>query len=337
MPVTTIWEADFDDDAVVAKFFHTPIGGLCTAAPVRKATYDGVPCIELVIGDEVPGFQYFGAKVSGDWVDGYDQMIADAAGHSNGAVAHCYSYDNSKHGRYVHNGTVWGSRTGPITAPLADDLNHQGVVAVQLALQSWSAAADPFAYNDGTGGVIDKLGFPDIRDLDGLELVWPARVIGGSIGERTKIFPHVQTRIDAPSVGSNDDVPFVNSFYAGPCVSDYFFGGTGPFSRNTQLYCADSGWTDCYTPLNARFSEWVAMGGNDFGTQSDKVGRLPFSQPQRYVCASPEVWLRNWTGASYMLIGKVNPNPGTPMAGIPQNECFRGTLLFGAPRLIQRT
>lgn len=144
MALVEHWRTDFDTDAKTNKFFYSPApGGLANIADVRRVVQDGVSCIEINIGSETPTVEYFSTPNGG--TDAYAKMVADVANQPNGAIAYVYSRDSTKHGRYVKAGGAWGARTGSVTPKMANDENHRRVAQIRLLLQSWSAAADPYA------------------------------------------------------------------------------------------------------------------------------------------------------------------------------------------------
>lgn len=320
MTLVEQWRRDFDTDASVGTFFFSPAPeGLAKVTNLRRSVVDGVSCIDLTIGDELPGVSY----TSDGNADAYDRMIADAGNRASGTIAYCYSASSARHGRYVKGASDWGARTGPTMAPLADDENHRRVTQIALMLQSYSAAGDAFAP--------PRFGYPDIRDLAGYVMRWRLRAIGMSMGRNTKIVQHFQTRIPGmPKIGTytGEGQPYgapawVNAINRATCISDELgFGGGGLFAPNTVTYQADSGWIDVDIPLEPRWSYWLMMGGND-----DKMGRLPYDRSLRYVVRNPADWVRAWTGNAYMLQAAFNPDPTADLPVVPASEAVRGRLL----------
>lgn len=344
MALVEHWRTDFDTDAKVAKFWYSPSpGGLGEIAGLRRVVQDSVSCIEINIGDEVPDASYF-RTVSGvdlDGVDAYDRMVADVPNRDEGDVLYCYSTDSTKNGRYTITGGVLSARSGSVAPRLADDENHRRVAQIRLLLQSYADAGEPiatplFGYPD-FAELNDSIGLPEERDLSGWTMRWRMRAIGMSMGRRTKIFQHFQTRIPGPRIGSysgwgdglgNGSVPFVNAGNVATCISDPLgFGDGGLFAPNTVEYVADSGWVDIDIPLEPLWSYWLALGGN-----ADKSGAegAAYASFLRYVVANPDVWVRNWTGNAYVCEGQFNPNPDADLAVIPDSESVRGRLLVSA-------
>lgn len=339
MALVEHWRTDFDTDAKVAKFFHSPApGGLAAIAPLRRIVTadDAVSCVELHIGDEVPDVEYF-RTFSGANQDAYDKMVADLASQPDGTVAYCYSTDSTKHGRYVKTAGAWGARTGSCTPRMADDENHRRVAQIRLLMQSWSAAGDPFTSASLHGypdfaALNASIGLPATDDLSGWVMRWRMRAIGMSMGRHTKIVQHFQTRIPSmPLIGTFGGVgaaPFVNAVNQATCISDDLgFGGGGLYAPNAVEYQADSGWVDIDIPLEPLWSYWLMLGGNE-----GKMGieGAAYAQSLRYVVANPALWVTNWTGNAYMLEAKFNPDPSADLAVIPVDESVRGRLLTAA-------
>lgn len=342
MALVEHWRTDFDTDEKVADFFYSPApGGLANVAPVRRVVTsdDSVSCIEINIGDETPTVEYF-RTFSGSNQDAYDKMVADVGNQADGAIAYCYSTDSTKHGRYVKAAGSWGTRTGSVAPKMADDENHRRVAQVRLLLQSWGAAADPYAaplygYPD-FAELNDSIGLPEEHDLSGWTMRWRMRAIGMSMGRRTKIFQHFQTRIpDMPKIGNYTGAgmpygatAFVNAVNQATCISDELgFGCGGLFAANTAEYQADSGWVDIDIPLEPLWSYWLSMGSNP-----DKSGLegASYAQSIRYVVANPARWLTNWTGNAYLMEGQFNPDPDNDLPVIPNEESVKGRLLVSA-------
>lgn len=330
MALVEHWRTDFDTDAKTNKFFYSPApGGLANIADVRRVVQDGVSCIEINIGSETPTVEYFSTPNGG--TDAYAKMVADVANQPNGAIAYVYSRDSTKHGRYVKAGGAWGARTGSVTPKMANDENHRRVAQIRLLLQSWSAAADPYAppaYGYPDFAVLNPtVGLPANDDISGWVMRWRMRAIGMSMGRHTKICQHFQTRVPGmPDIGTAPAVAFVNCVNQATCISDYLgFGGGGLYAPNAVEYQADSGWVDVDIPLEPLWSYWLSMGGND-----NKMGRLPFAGMRRYVVADPEHWVRAWTGNAYMLEVQFNPDPSADLRVIPDDESVRGRLLISS-------
>lgn len=346
MALVEHWRTDFDTDAKVAEFWYSPSpGGLADVAGLRRVvtTDDSVSCIEINVGSEVPDASYFRTTAGGslDAVDAYDRAVTDLPNRTVGDVVNVYSKDSTKHGRYVvQSGPSLGSRTGSVAPMMANDENHRRVTQIRLLLQSYSAAGDPISpglegYPDFSV-LNDSIGRPAEHDLSGWVMRWRTRLIGGSLGRRTKLGMHFQTRVPGPRVGTYNwgdggglgSVPFVNALNIATCISDQLgFGGDGFFADNAVEYVADSGWVDVDIPLEPLWSYWLMMGGN-----ADKMGAVPASYASflRYVVCDPDIWVRNWTGNAYMLECKFNPDRTVDLAPIPEDESFRGRLLVSA-------
>lgn len=344
MALVEHWRTDFDTDAKVASFFYSPApGGLANIAGLRRVVQDGVSCIEINIGDEVPDASYFRTVGGGslDAVDAYNRMVADLPNRSVGDILFCYSKDSTKHGKYeVLAGPSLSARLGSVAPRMMNDENHKRVVQIRLLLQSYSAAGDPISpglhgYPD-FAELNDSIGLPEEHNLSGWTMRWRMRAIGMSMGLKTKLFQHFQTRVPGPRVGSynwgdgqgNGSVPYVNAGNVVTCISDDLgFGAGGLFAPNTVQYVADSGWVDVDIPLEPLWSYWLAMGGNP-----DKSGAEggAYASFLRYVVANPAVWARNWTGNAYLCEGQFNPNPDSDLPVIPDSESVRGRLLVSS-------
>lgn len=342
MALVEHWRTDFDTDAKVSKFFYSPApGGLANIASVRRVvtTDDSVSCIEVFVGDEVPDVEYF-RTFSGSNQDAYDKAIADLPNRTPGEVAYIYSTDSTKHGRYViQAGPSLGPRTGSCTPRMADDENHRRVSQIRLLVQSWSAAGDSFTSPSLYGypdfaALNDSIGLPETDDLSGWVMRWRMRAVGMSMGRNTKIVQHYQTRIPSmPLIGSANAPAFVNAINQATCVSDELgFGGGGLYAPNAVEYVADSGWVNIDIPLEALWSYWLMLGGNDgpAGSDAEKMGRLPYTKVLRYVAANPEIWVRNWTGNAYLLEAQFNPNPDADLPVIPNSQSVKGRLLISS-------
>lgn len=343
MALVEHWRTDFDTDAKVAKFWYSPSpGGLAEVAGLRRVVQDGVSCIEINIGNEIPDASYFRTANGGslDAVDAYDRMIADLPNRSNGDVLYCYSKDSTKNGRYTKTGGALSARTGSVSPRMMDDENHRRVVQIRLLLQSYSAAGDPVAppmqgYPD-FAVLNSSIGLPAERDLSGWTMRWTMRAIGMSMGRRTKIFQHFQTRVPGPRVGSynwgdgqgNGSVPFANAANVATCISDDLgFGDGGLFAENTVEYVADSGWVNIDVPLEPLWSYWKAMGGN-----ADKSGAEgpSYTSFLRYVVSNPAVWAKDWSGNAYVCEGQFNQNMNADAPTIPNSESVKGRLLVSS-------
>lgn len=342
MALVEHWRTDFDTDAKVSKFFHSPApGGLANIAPVRRVVTDddAVSCIEVHVGDEVPDAEYFRTFVGANQ-DAYDKAVADLPNRTPGDVIYIYSTDSTKHGRYViEAGPSLGSRTGSCTPAITDDINHRRVAQIRLWLQSWSAAGDPLTSSSLHGypdfSVLnDSIGLPEEHNLSGWVMRWRMRAIGMSMGRNTKIVQHYQTRIPSmPLIGSADAPAFVNAINQATCISDELgFGGGGLYAPNTVEYVADSGWVDVDIPLEALWSYWLMLGGNDGepGSSLEKMGRLPYDKALRYVAANPALWVTNWTGNAYLVEAQFNPNPDADLPVIPNSQSAKGRLLISS-------
>ncbi len=333
MPITPV-QINFDTDAKLAEWFSIPITPNAGAiGAVRRVTESGVSCAEINIGNEVPTVSFLSERDgSGVYGTGYAKMTANL-NFPAGAVAYCYDEDSSKHGRYVKTGASgtgsWGTRTGSVAPAMWTDENHRRVAQLHLLFSSWSKAGDPFAAADGPGGITDKLGYPDIRDLRGATMRWRVRAQNMEMGPMTKIVQHYQTRVPriptSPTSSAVVDAPaFVNAINTATCISDKLgFGNGGVFARNLVDFVADSGWVDIDIPLIADESKWQALGG-----LPTKQGRQPFNQSIKYVCAPVAEWLANWTGNAYMVGYFPNPNPGTDMAAPAAADQIKGRLLI---------
>jgi hypothetical protein len=321
-------QINFDTDAKLAEWYCNTADSGGAIAAVRRVVESGVSCAEIMIGSEIPTAVFLTDATSG----GYAKMTANL-NYAAGAVANCYDEDSSKHGRYVKVGASgtgsWGTRTGSVTPAMWTDENHRRVGQLNLLFESWSKALDPFAGADGPGGITDKLGYPDIRDLRGVTMRWRLRAQNMEMGPNTKIVQHFQTRVPriptSPTTSPVVNAPaFVNSINTATCISDKLgFGTGGVFARNTVDFVADSGWVDVDIPLLADETKWLALGG-----LPNKQGRQPFSQSLKYVCAPVNEWLPNWTGNAYMVGFYPNPNPGTDMAPPAVADQIKGRLLI---------
>jgi hypothetical protein len=347
MALVEHWRTDFNTDAKVQKFFYSPYpGGLSAIVHPRRVVTadDAVSCIEINIGNEVPDKEYFSTPwVGGLGQDAYDKMVADIGTRTAGQVLYCYSNDNTKHGRYVvQAGPSLGARTGSVSPKMVDDENHRRITQIRLLLQSYSAHGDAFAppalgYPDFSA-LNASIGRPATDDLSGWVMRWRMRAQNMSMGRKTKIAQHFQTRIPgAPRIGTYDwgadplgdgSVAFVNAFNQATCISDELgFGGGGLYAANTTEYVADSGWVDIDIPLEPLWSHWLMMGG---GTNKDGHEGAAYTHPLRYVVSNPAVWVKNWTGNAYLCEAQFNPDSSVDLPVIPNEESVKGRLLVSA-------
>lgn len=342
MALVEHWRTDFDSDAKTNKFFYSPApSGLQNTGPVRRVVTadDAVSCIEINIGNEVPNAEYYSIPLG---TDAYDLMTADIGARADGDILYCYSRDSTKHGRYMKTGGALSGRLGSVSPKMANDENHRRITQIRLLLQSWSAHGDPFAspnlgYPDFS--VLNaSIGRPATDDLSGWVMRWRMRAQNMSMGRKTKIVQHFQTRVPgAKRVGSynwgadplgNGSIAFVNAINQATCISDILgFGGGGLYAPNTTEYVAESGWVDVDIPLEPLWSYWLSMGG---GVNKDAHEGAAYGHPLRYIVSDPAVWVRNWTGNAYMLEAQFNPDYTADMPVIPDAESIRGRLLISS-------
>jgi hypothetical protein len=347
---TEVFRVNFDTDAKTGEWYYTPEGVATVPCPVRRVVVDGVSSAEILIGTETAGVNF----VSDQAGSAYTKMIA-SLNYPSGTIAYCYDIDSTKHGRYVKTGATgtggWGARvgtyklsnttstTGSVTPKMWTDENHRRVGQLHLLFQSWSRAADAYAPNDASGPYPDKLGLPDIRDLRGYVMRWRLRAQNMEMGPDAKIVQHFQTRVPRipPTPSTHPSVKmavgFVNAINIATCISDKLgFGTGGLYAKNAVDYVADSGWVDVDIPLTANDSAWLAL-----GALPTKTGRWDYAQAIKYVCASAEEWLANWTGNAYMCAFYRNPAPGSDMLVPTAAEAVKGRLLVQSLSFISPT
>lgn len=286
MALVKVFEAIFNTQAEVAKWYYSPVSLAGGVGNLRLATDGADSFIEIEFGRTAPSHTYQSKAA----------MLADLTP-GNGETAYCFDVVAANHGAYAKVGASgaggWSARLGDIADRAYDDPNHTRVAWLELLLESWSAAGDPGA--PGT-----KMGWPDEHDLRGGEIRYLMRARDLRLGEHAKIVQHIQTQIPSLNLWPDDAVQqaWVNVMQIADPISDQLgFGTGGYYAPNPVEGVHDSGWVEVRIPLREVASDWLALGGVEGrqGLTGDEV------RYYNYVVAPPSVFLSEWTGNAYMV------------------------------------
>lgn len=284
MPMTQVWSRQFNTQANVEKFYHSPATLAGGVGNLRFANDGTHSYAEITLGR--PAGTIVGYP-------SYADMTA-ATPPAGTTAAFAFDKDPALHGTYPWTGSAWGARSSPTCGDRGyDDPNHRRRGWLELLFQSWSAAGDP-------GAPSDKIGFPNIPDLRGYELRYLMRAKDLRLGENAKIVQHLQTVHDPQNNWPDTNVQrsFVNVLQIANPISDQLFLGRGGYNdKNSVRGVHDTGWVEVVIPLRPKETDWLDLGGVE-GRQG-----LPGEEVRyyNYAAAPIDQVLADWTGNAMIV------------------------------------